>query len=173
MRRHRVLLALSTLAVAFAAPAAAQSLPLLVEVRGDAAAPIGGDTDRTQLGYGLGGTVSVGFAGTLEAYAGYDYVRFDDQRSPDLIEDELERIELNMGRAGLRALVYPSRSRVDVFVEGGALFAGGDVGGEGGIGVLYAIGRRSAEASLTPRVSYRRVGDLDWVSFGVGLRLRP
>ena len=157
-----LLLAASSLAVA--APAAAQ-LPVSVELRLDAGIPTGDAADAVDTGVGFGVRASLDVAPTFALYGGYSRMEFDVDE--DLGEGDVDEEGFELG--GRLSLGYGHGS-TQPYVLLGALFHEDETGFETGIGADYAV---SWNLSVTPEVRYRNVDELDYLTFGVGLRFRP
>jgi opacity protein-like surface antigen len=149
-----------------AAPAAAaQDLPLSVEVRLDAGIPLQDSDDLLDSGVGFGVRALLDIAPTFAIYGGYSRFQFDyDDEILDDAEVEEDGFELG-GRVG----VGDDHGDATPYILLGALFHDDDTGLEAGIGADYAV---SWNVSVTPEVRYRTIGDLDYLALGLGARFR-
>src|SRR5687768_2679404 len=87
-------------AVLGAAPAAAQTLPLSLEVRLDAGIPVQDADDLLDMGVGFGVRAMLDLAPTFAVYAGYS--RFEFELDEDLGEGDVEEDGMELGgRVGL------------------------------------------------------------------------
>ncbi len=174
--RRKVFVAAALAAVAFAAPAHAQSmLPFAVEGRAGLAFPTGDFGDALGMGYGLAANVSFNVAPTLAIYGGYSFTQFD--FDDDVVDtDETFNVQGFEGgaRLGLPMVGFSP------YVKGGAVYLKGGVDGNDsdnklgftvGAGLNYALG---PVVSFTPEVTYVTVpddgGDANFVRADVGLR---
>jgi opacity protein-like surface antigen len=179
--RRKVFVAAALAAVAFAAPAHAQSvLPFAVEGRAGLAFPTGDFGESLGLGYGLGANVSFAVAPTLALYGGYSYTQFD--YDTDVVDtDETFNVQGFEGgaRLGLPMVGFSP------YVKGGVVyFKGGvsdgvdsdnELGFTVGAGLNYALG---PVVAFTPEVTYVTVPgrdnstDANFIRADVGLRFR-
>ncbi len=149
-----------------AAPVAAQDLPLSVEVRLDAGIPVQDTDDFLDRGVGFGARALLELAPTFSIYAGYS--RFEFQGDNDLVgggDVEEDGFEL-----GGRLSMGHGHGRSQPYILLGALFHGDETGLEAGIGADYGV---SWNLSVTPEVRYRTIDDVDYLTLGIGLRIRP
>jgi hypothetical protein len=148
-----------------AAPVAAQDVPLSVEVRLDVGVPVQDSDDVLDRGVGFGARALLELAPTFAIYGGYSRMEFDVDE--DLGEGDVDVEAFELG--GRLSLGYGHGS-TQPYVLLGALFHEDETGFETGIGADYAV---SWNLSVTPEVRYRNVDELDYLTFGVGLRFRP
>ena len=153
-------------AVLVAAPVAAQDIPLSVEVRLDAGVPVQDTDDFLDRGVGFGARALLELAPTFAIYAGYSRFEFqwdDDLPGPDDVEEDGFDLggRLSLGHGHGHTLPY---------ILLGALFHDDDTGLEAGMGADYGV---SWNLSVTPEVRYRTIGDVDYLTLGMGLRIRP
>ena len=150
-----------------AVPATAQvQIPLSVEARLDGGIPVGDSGDLYQAGMGFGFRAAVDLSPAVALYGGFSRFEFDVDEDvlPGDSEIELETWEVG-GRVGLDSR-YGS---ANPYLLLGALFTEDETGVEAGIGADYAV---SWEFSVLPEIRYRTIADVDYLTFGVGLRLR-
>ena len=174
--RRKVFVAAALAAVAFAAPARAQSmLPFAVEGRVGLAVPTGEFGDDLGMGYGLAANVSFNVAPTLALYGGYSYTQFD--YDDDIVGDQ-DPLEVQGFEGGAR-LGLPMVG-FSPYVKGGAVYfksAGGGIDTDNRLGFTVGGGlnyRLGPVVSFTPEVTYVTVpddtGDANFVRADVGLR---
>jgi opacity protein-like surface antigen len=158
-----ILLAASALG---AAPAAAQALPVSVELRLDAGIPTGDAGDAYETGVGFGVRASLDLAPTFAIYGGYSQFSFDADDDAILAggELEIEGFELG-GRVGLGT----GGAVANPYAMLGALFHENDTGLEAGLGADYAV---SYNLSVTPEVRYRTIDGFNYITLGLGARFR-
>ena len=144
-----------------AAPAMAQ---LAVEVRLDAGIPVDdtGEIYDAGVGFGLRGSLDV--APTFAVYGGYS--QFDLQVDENLLPDA--DLEVSGWEVGGRVGIGHGAAASPYFLLG-ALFYNDDTGIEAGVGAEYPV---SWSLALTPEVRYRNVGDLTYLTLGMGARFR-
>ena len=157
---------LAASALAGAAPAAAQGLPVSVEVRLDAGIPTGDAADAFESGVGFGIRASLDLAPTFAVYGGYSQFSFDADEDLGLgdTEAELEGFELG-GRVGLGT----GGGVANPYGLLGALFQDDETGLEAGLGADYAV---SYNLSVTPEVRYRTIDGFNYITLGLGARFR-
>ncbi|HEU0077313.1 MAG TPA: outer membrane beta-barrel protein [Longimicrobiaceae bacterium] len=175
--RRKVFVAAALAAVAFAAPAHAQSmLPFAVEGRVGLAVPTGEFGDDLGMGYGLAANVSFNVAPTLALYGGYSYTQFD--FDDEVIETD-ETFDVQGFEGGAR-LGLPMVG-FSPYVKGGVVYFKGGVDGVDsdnelgftvGGGLNYRLG---PVVSFTPEVTYVTVPaeagpNANFVRADVGLR---
>lgn len=174
--RRKVFVAAALAAVAFAAPAHAQSmLPFAVEGRAGLAFPTGDFGEALGTGYGLAANVSFNVAPTLALYGGYSFTQFD--FDDDLVDTD-ETFDVKGFEGGAR-LGLPMVG-FSPYVKGGAVYFKGGVddndsdsklGFTVGAGLNYALG---PVVSFTPEVTYVTIpddgGDANFIRADVGLR---
>lgn len=165
-----------------AAPLAAQSgLPAIaIEGRGGLSLPTGDFARRLTLGYGLGGSATVGVTPTIAVYGGYSYTSFDyDRKSAGSPEGSYNLQGID---AGLR-FSTPALTRVAPYLRLGGVYYKGEptnaepaddqkFGYQLGAGLNYELG---LHASLTPELRYTTIShsnrtDVSFVTLDVGLR---
>lgn len=159
----KTLLAAAVMGAAPAA-AAAQEVPLSLEVRLDAGIPVQDTDEVLDAGVGFGVRAMLDIAPTFAIYGGYSRFEFeldDDFGSGDVEEDGFEL----GGRVGLG---YGHGSAQPYFLLG-ALFHDDDTGLEAGIGADYPV---SWNVSVTPEIRYRTAEDADYLTLGMGARFR-
>jgi opacity protein-like surface antigen len=147
-----------------AAPAAAQDVPLSIEVRLDAGIPVQDTDDLLDAGVGFGVRAMLDVAPTFAVYAGYS--RFEFEVDDDLGDGDVEEDGFELG--GRLGLGYGHGSAQPYFLLG-ALFHDDDTGLEAGLGADYPV---SWNVSVTPEVRYRTVDDVDYLTLGMGARFR-
>ena len=150
-----------------AVPAAAQDIPLSVEVRLDAGIPVQDTDDFLDRGVGFGARALLELAPSFAIYAGYS--RFEFEWDDDVTGgvDEVEEDGFDLG--GRVSMGYGHGSAQPYFLLG-ALFHDDETGLEAGLGADYPV---SWNLSVTPEVRYRTINDVDYLSLGIGLRFRP
>lgn len=157
---------LAGFAVLAAAPLAAQDLPLSVEVRLDAGIPVQETDDLLDRGVGFGARALLELAPTFAIYAGYS--RFEFEWDDDLVDGgELEEDGFELGG---RLSMGHGHGHTQPYILLGALFHEDETGLEAGIGADYGV---SWNLSVTPEVRYRTIEDVDYLTLGIGLRIRP
>lgn len=154
-------------AVLAAGPVAAQDLPLSVEVRLDAGIPVQDTDEFLDRGVGFGARALLELAPTFAIYAGYS--RFEFERDSDLIDDAPDLEEDGFELGGRLSLGH-GHGHTQPYVLLGALFHEDETGLEAGIGADYGV---SWNLSVTPEVRYRTIQDIDYLTLGIGLRIRP
>src|SRR4051812_32191976 len=157
-------LALMLAALVAATPAAAQgTLPIALELRGDAGVPLGDFHQRFNpgLGWGVQGNVDLTPAFTL--YAGYSRAEFSVRYAGD-VKARDDGFDL-----GGRAVLWTRGPLGTPFVQVGVLLHD-ETGVEAGLGTDYRIGNA---LGIVPLARFRKAGDAQYVALGVGLRLRP
>ena len=154
-------------AVVGAAPAAAaaQTVPLSIEVRLDAGIPVQDTDDVLDTGVGFGVRAMLDLAPTFAVYGGYS--QFDFQLDDDLGDGEVEEDGFELG--GRLGLGYHGHGSAQPYFLLGALFHDDDTGLEAGLGADYPV---SWNLSVTPEVRYRTIEDVDYLTLGMGARFR-
>jgi hypothetical protein len=135
-----------------AAPAAAQDIPLSVEVRLDGAIPVQDTDDFLDRGVGFGARALLELAPSFAIYAGYSRVEFEWDDDVTGGSDEVEEDGFDLG--GRVSMGYGHGSAQPYFL----------------LGALFPV---SWNLSVTPEVRYRTIDDLDYLTLGIGLRFRP
>lgn len=151
-------------AVLGAAPAAAQTVPLSLEVRLDAGIPVQDADDLLDAGVGFGIRAMLDVAPTFALYGGYS--RFEFEVDGDFGDGDVEEDGFELG--GRLGLGHGHGSAQPYFLLG-ALFHDDDTGLEAGIGADYPV---SWGVSVTPEVRYRTIDDVDYLTLGMGARFR-
>lgn len=151
-------------AVLGAAPAAAQTVPLSLEVRLDAGIPVQDADDLLDAGVGFGIRAMLDVAPTFALYGGYS--RFEFEVDDDFGDGDVEEGGFELG--GRLGLGHGHGSAQPYFLLG-ALFHDDDTGLEAGIGADYPV---SWNVSVTPEVRYRTIDDVDYLTLGMGARFR-
>lgn len=165
MRNWIAALAVGMMAAGAAAPAAAQEIPLAVEVRLDAGVPVDDAGELYEPGVGFGVRASLDVAPTFALYGGYSQFSFElDDDLVDDTENEVSGFELG-GRLGLGS---GGGTSTPYFLLG-ALFHEDKQGLEAGIGADYSV---SWQLSVTPEVRYRKIGEFTYLALGMGARFR-
>lgn len=145
-----------------AAPAAAQAVPLSLEVRLDAGIPVQEADDVLDAGVGFGVRAMLDLAPTFAVYAGYS--RFEFELDEDLGEGDVEEDGMELG--GRLGLGY-GHGAAQPYLLLGALFHNDDTGLEAGLGADYPV---SWNLSVTPEIKYRTVDDTHYLALGLGAR---
>ncbi|HEV3049737.1 MAG TPA: outer membrane beta-barrel protein [Longimicrobium sp.] len=145
-----------------AVPAAAQ---LAAEVRLDAGIPVEetGEIYEAGVGFGLRGSLDI--APTFAVYGGYS--QFNLEVDDDLLPDG--ELEISGWELGGRVGVGHGGGSANPYVLLGALFYNEDTGVEAGVGADYGV---SWNVAVTPEVRYRKVGNLTYLTLGMGARFR-
>jgi opacity protein-like surface antigen len=179
MRKY-AFVAAALAAVAFAAPARAQTgLPIAIEGRAGLAFPTGDFGEALGTGYGLAANASFAVAPTIALYGGYSYTQFD--YDSDVIDTD--RTFNVQGFEGGARLALPMTGFTPYIKGGVVYFKGGvsdgvdsdnELGFTGGIGLNYALG---PVVAFTPEVTYVTVPaeagpDASFIRTDVGLRFR-
>jgi hypothetical protein len=147
-----------------AAPATGQgTLPIAFEGRLDGGWPVSDFHDAFDAGLGWGVLGSFDLTPTFAFYGGYSRAEFPVRGAVDTkVRDD------GFGLGG-RATLGVGGSMWTPFLQVGVLLHD-ETGIEAGLGAQYPI---TAGVGVTPLVLYRSVGDARYVTFGVGLSLRP
>jgi hypothetical protein len=151
-------------ALAGATPASAQgTLPIALELRLDGAWPMGDfhDAFDTGVGWGVQGNFDLSPAFTF--YAGYSRAEFPIDGAEDT------RVRDDGFNLGGRATLGSGVTMWTPFLQVGVSLHD-ETGIEGGLGADFPV---SAAVGVTPLVLFRKVGDAEYVTFGLGLRHRP
>ena len=178
MRKY-AFVAAALAAVAFAAPARAQTgLPIAIEGRAGLAFPTGEFSDALGTGYGLAANASFAVAPTVAVYGGYSYTQFDYDR--DILDTD-ETFDVQGFEGGAR-LALPMTGFTPYLKGGVVYFKGGvdgvdsdnELGFTVGAGLNYALG---PVVAFTPEVTYVTVPaeagpDASFLRTDVGLRFR-
>lgn len=152
-------------AVLGAAPAAAQDVPLSLELRLDAGLPVQDTDDLLDSGVGFGVRAMLDLAPTFAIYGGYSRFEFDVDE--DLGEGDVEEDGFELGG---RVVMGHGHGSAEPYFLLGALFHEDETGLEAGIGADYGV---SWNLSVTPEVRYRTIEDVDYLTLGIGVRIRP
>ena len=172
-------------AIASVAPLSAQTglPPISIEGRGGISLPTGDFARPLTLGYGLGGSASLGITPTVGIYAGYSYTSFDyDHKSPGAPEGSYNLQGID---AGLR-FGAPSFTRTAPYLRLGGVYYKGEptngapadkqkFGYHVGAGLDYQL---ALHVSLTPELRYTTIShsdrtDVSYVTLDFGLRFHP
>jgi opacity protein-like surface antigen len=145
-----------------ASPAAAQ---LAFEARLDAGIPVENTGEIYDAGVGFGLRASLDIAPTFAVYGGYS--QFNLEVDDDILPDA--DLEISGWELGGRVGVGHGGGSANPYVLLGALFFNDDTGLEAGIGAEYGV---SWNVAVTPEVRYRSVGNLQYLTLGMGARFR-
>jgi hypothetical protein len=163
---------LSMTALAFAAaltavPAMAQEVPVSFEMRLDAGIPVQDTDEVLDAGVGFGLRVSLDLAPAFSVYGGWS--RMELELADDDTDGEVEEDGFEVGgRIGLGHSHHRRHDATPYFLMG-ALFRDDDTGIEAGLGAEYPV---SWHLSVTPEVRYRSIDDLEYLTLGIGARVR-
>ena len=148
-------------AIFSAAPAAAQ---LTAELRLDAGIPVEetGEIYDAGVGFGLRGSLDI--APSFAVYGGYS--QFNLEVDDDILPDG--ELEVSGWELGGRVGIGHGAAASPYFLLG-ALFVDDDTGLEAGLGAEYGV---SWNVAVTPEVRYRKVGNLTYLTLGMGARFR-
>ena len=136
-------------------------LPFSIEGRLDAGIPVGDDSEDLDVGLGWGVNAAFELTPTFAIYGGYS--RFDFEIEDTDVEVEEEGWEVGGRVGGFGGGV------VDPYIQFGALFHDDETGFEVGLGGDYGVGSNLA---VTPMVRYRNIDEFQYVTAGLGLKIR-
>jgi hypothetical protein len=148
--------------------AAAQSgtLPITVEARLDAGIPTGNFAHNWTVGLGWAVDGAFELTPQFAIYGGYS--RFD-WSAKDNGADAGLKLKDDGFDVGGRVILGTGAGALTPYAQFGALIHNGDTGFEVGLGGDYPV---ASNISLTPLVRFRKVGDLNYVTAGVGATFR-
>jgi hypothetical protein len=170
MSCHKPIVMLALLLGLSSAPAVAQDIPVMIEIRGLGSHPVGdwADDDDVEFGWGYGAALHLRTARVGGIYAGWDRIRFDVE--PDG-EDDDDGPDSQVGDEGIRVgleLGTSSRREVAPYLFAGLYYAQTTSSAEGGIGMLtftsdYGLGYEAGVGAalelgsmlVRPSVAYR------------------
>lgn len=166
--KKTALAGLIAVAAAFGAADAAHAqqrlLPLSFEGRIDAGIPLGDFGDNAKTGVGFGVNAQLHLTPQFAAYGGYSRFEFD---GDGLLTDR--EVEEEGWNAGGKVFFGSGLGVSNPYLQLGALFRDDETGIEAGGGWEYWVGGNLA---VTPQAMYRKAGELEYASLGVGARIR-